>query len=91
MKMDFEIIKNTPAPARSRACPSAWRNFFQGLEVGNWFTIPEAAHSRISASASQYCKGCYSMYKTTSYPGVHIFVLTSDAFKPFNTRKKTVA
>ena len=80
MKCKFNVIKNRPAPRRSHGGRNgtSWLDFFNTLEVGDWFAVTEKEHRRVQASASLHRTGKYSLYRSDEYPAGYIFLLHSE-------------
>ena len=78
-KVNFEniVIKSTPAPRRVTTSPkqSGYRDLFSKMKVGNWFMIDEADKVRFNASANEFLKGRYSLYKHPTRKNKYVFQL----------------
>ena len=55
--------KKAPAPINYRGRGSHWRDLFESMKPGEWFTANIEDQSKINASAGAYLKGRYSCYK----------------------------
>jgi hypothetical protein len=77
MNLKFNVIRNRPAPRRSHG-GSTWRDFFDSLNVGDWFAVTKSDRTRLQSSATTYRTGKYSIYQSDEYPEGYIFLLHTD-------------
>tara|TARA_R100001244_G_scaffold116555_3_gene86658 strand:- start:916 stop:1158 length:243 start_codon:yes stop_codon:yes gene_type:complete len=80
MNFKFNVISNRPAPIRTHASKykTTWSDFFNSLNVGDWFAVTNTEHDRVQASAAHWKKGKYSLYLSNEYPEGYIFLLHSE-------------
>jgi len=69
-------IRTSKAPARKhgRTLRGKWRDLFEAMEVGNWFTVTGDKERMATASAATvYLKGRYSLYKHPTKANTWVF------------------
>jgi len=78
-KVNFEniVIKSTPAPRRTTGSPhvSGYKMLFSKMKVGNWFLVDASDKLRFNASANEYVKGRYSLYRHPTLKNKYVFQL----------------
>lgn len=76
-KVNFEniVIKSTPAPRRTTSSPnvSGYKELFGKMKVGQWFVVDASDKLRFNASANEYLKGRYSLYKHPTRKNKYVF------------------
>ena len=71
-------IKKTKAPemkSHNRNKGSAYRDLFNSMQAGHWFTINSKDHDRLQAAAQAHVKGRYSLYKHPTMDCKYVFTL----------------
>ena len=69
----YQIQRNpAPAPLNFRGRGSRWRDMFESMKPGEWFSLPEDDKVKTGAAAASYLKGRYSLYRIED--GTYCFV-----------------
>jgi hypothetical protein len=71
----FEIQK-TPAPKGRHSNTSSWKDKFESMRVGEWFTLPQKDYNRVQAACSAYLKGRYSLRQHPRRAGTYVMEKT---------------
>jgi hypothetical protein len=56
-------VRNGAPPKRRTQPQSSWRNLLVPMKPGQWMYVKQSDHMKVSAAASTYVRGCYTMYK----------------------------
>jgi hypothetical protein len=77
MYLDSIKVKNTNAPKMTsfRFMSSRYRDLFDNLKPGQWFTINSGDKVKLQAAAQSYVKGRYSLYKHPTMDCKYVFKL----------------
>lgn len=55
--------KKAPAPMNYRGRGSAWRDLFESMKPGQWFTLSEDDRCKTNAAAVKHLRGRYTLYR----------------------------